>query len=71
MLKNLALSLISVYQGSLRFILPSACRFTPSCSEYAKLAIEKYGFLVGGMKACKRVATCHPLSGKSGFDPLI
>ncbi|MEI6631357.1 MAG: membrane protein insertion efficiency factor YidD [bacterium] len=52
-------------------MLPSSCRFFPSCSEYARQAIEKYGILWGGIKATKRLLHCHPLSQKTGYDPLI
>jgi len=71
MIKNLALALIKIYRDYIRAALPSSCRFSPSCSEYAKQAIEKYGFLVGSLKALKRILSCHPYSGKAGFDPLL
>ena len=45
------------------------CRFTPTCSEYAMEALQKYGALRGGWKAVKRLARCHPW-GDSGVDPL-
>lgn len=47
-----------------------ACRFTPTCSEYAEEAIKKYGIFKGGVKSVKRVLKCNPLS-KPGYDPLI
>jgi len=46
------------------------CRFYPSCSEYTKLAITKYGFLAGAAKGLKRLAHCHPFN-PGGFDPLL
>ncbi|MBM3254764.1 MAG: membrane protein insertion efficiency factor YidD [Candidatus Omnitrophica bacterium] len=71
MLRRIALALLGIYQRYLRIILPSSCRFLPSCSEYARQAIEKYGILWGGIKATKRLLHCHPLSQKNGYDPLI
>jgi hypothetical protein len=71
MLAKITLKLIKVYQGYIRRILASSCRFEPSCSEYAKLAIVKYGFFKGMLKASRRLLACHPFSGKAGYDPLI
>lgn len=45
------------------------CRYSPSCSEYASLAIEKYGVIWGGIKAIWRVLKCNPFS-KGGHDPV-
>lgn len=71
MFKKISISLINFYQEYIRHILPATCRFTPSCSEYAKEAILKYGFLKGGFRAVKRLFACHPFSGRAGYDPLI
>lgn len=71
MLKNLALGLIGFYQGFIRQALPLSCRFSPTCSEYTKQAIEKYGFFKGGLKGMIRILRCHPFSGKAGFNPLV
>ncbi|MCS6902956.1 MAG: membrane protein insertion efficiency factor YidD [Candidatus Bipolaricaulota bacterium] len=65
----LALGLITLYQKLLSPLLPSVCRFYPSCSEYAKQAIERYGLLKGGWQALKRLARCHP-GHPGGFDPV-
>lgn len=70
MLKNLALGLILAYQKYFGWALPSTCRFNPTCSEYAKQAIEKYGFFKGGLKGAIRISHCHPFSGRAGDDPL-
>ncbi|MBM3250291.1 MAG: membrane protein insertion efficiency factor YidD [Candidatus Omnitrophica bacterium] len=70
MLKRIALAGIWLYQRSLRLVFPTACRFTPSCSEYARQAFSKYGFCKGFLKAAKRLLSCHPFSGKAGYDPL-
>ncbi|MDD4895020.1 MAG: membrane protein insertion efficiency factor YidD [Candidatus Omnitrophica bacterium] len=70
MLRKVALALLRVYQVCLRGYLPASCRFTPSCSEFTRQAIEQYGFWKGSFKGAKRLLTCHPFSGRSGYDPL-
>jgi putative membrane protein insertion efficiency factor len=70
MVKQAALSLIRGYQAYLKRAFPPSCRFTPSCSEYAYQAIEKYGLFKGIIIGAKRIVLCHPLSGKSGYYPL-
>ena len=49
--------------------LPPACRFVPTCSEYAQEAIEQYGVIRGTVRSLSRLLRCHPLH-KGGFDPL-
>ncbi|MDD5431610.1 MAG: membrane protein insertion efficiency factor YidD [Candidatus Omnitrophica bacterium] len=71
MLVALSLKIIAFYQSYIRVFLPCSCRFVPSCSDYAKAAILKYGFIRGGIKACKRLLACHPFSGRAGYDPLV
>jgi len=70
MLKEGALKLIQYYQMFFKGVLPPSCRFVPSCSEYTKQAIEKYGFFKGVLKGARRISLCHPFSGKIGYDPL-
>jgi len=65
------LALIAVYQKYIRPVLPVTCRFEPSCSEYAKQAILKYGIIKGVFKGLTRIFRCHPFSGRSGYDPLV
>lgn len=48
---------------------PAACRFTPTCSEYAVQALKKYGPLKGLYLAIKRILRCNPWGG-SGYDPV-
>ena len=62
--------LLNVYQRYISSSLPCSCRFYPSCSEYAKQAILKYGLIRGTGIALRRLARCHPFSDKQGFDPL-
>jgi putative membrane protein insertion efficiency factor len=47
----------------------SRCIFLPTCSEYAYVAMLRYGFLRGGWMALRRIGRCHPL-GTGGFDPV-
>lgn len=58
-----------LYQGLISPLLPQSCRFFPSCSEYARQAIQKHGLRKGGFLALKRLLRCHPLS-KGGYDPV-
>lgn len=68
-MKHVALWLIRLYQNTISKVLPPACRFVPSCSEYAHDAIEKYGLLKGGWMGVKRISRCHPLN-PGGYDPV-
>ena len=68
MFKKLAIFLIKIYQ-KISALTPSVCRFYPTCSEYTKQAIEKYGFLKGSWLGIKRISRCHPLN-PGGYDPL-
>ena len=65
-----ALNLLSAYKWAISPMLPPACRYTPTCSEYAMEAIERFGVLRGGMKAIARVLRCHPFV-KGGYDPVM
>ena len=63
--------LIRLYQRWLALLLKGTrptCRYLPTCSEYAALAIERYGAARGSIRAIKRVLRCHPWGG-SGHDP--
>lgn len=55
-----AASLLTAYKRWLSPWLPRACRFTPTCSEYARLAVLEYGLVHGGIKACGRLCRCQP-----------
>jgi len=70
MLRKASLWSLGFYQKYLRTAFPSGCRFSPSCSEYTRLAIIKYGFIKGVFKGIKRLLHCHPFSGRAGYDPL-
>ena len=68
MIKKFLLFLIKIYQ-SISKLTPPVCRFTPTCSEYMKQAIIKYGVMKGGWLGIKRICKCHPLH-PGGYDPL-
>ncbi len=60
---------IRAYQVTIVPIMPGACRYQPSCSQYAAEAVTRYGALKGSWLALKRIGRCHPWGG-FGFDPL-
>ena len=68
-MKKLVLAALRFYKRYVSPGLPPACRYTPTCSEYAVEAVERYGVLKGGALAVRRVLSCHPLS-KGGYDPV-
>ena len=57
------------YRAILSPILPPACRFYPTCSQYAAEAVRKHGPFKGSALAAKRLLKCHPLHG-GGYDPV-
>ena len=59
----------SFWQLGPSIILPSTCRYQPSCSQYAIEALTKYGAIKGGWLATKRIMRCHPWGGH-GHDPV-
>jgi putative membrane protein insertion efficiency factor len=68
-MKYLLLALIRGYQYTLRPLLGANCRFAPSCSEYAREAIEKHGAGRGAWLAARRILRCHPYH-PGGYDPV-
>jgi putative membrane protein insertion efficiency factor len=60
---------IRLYQRSISQLLPRACRFTPSCSEYAAQALQRYGTLRGLRLAAGRLLRCGPWHA-GGYDPV-
>lgn len=52
--------LVRIYQGMLSPLIGRHCRFTPTCSEYFILAVQKYGALHGSLKGFSRILRCHP-----------
>lgn len=69
MARRLILGAIRAYQLLLSPLLPPACRFVPSCSEYAATAVRRFGPLRGGWLALRRLLRCHPFGGR-GPDPV-
>lgn len=68
-MKWLALKAIRFYKRFISPMLPSACRFQPTCSMYMYEAIEVHGFLKGFWLGIKRISRCHPLN-PGGYDPV-
>ena len=69
MIARLLILLVRGWQLGPSVILPSSCRFQPSCSAYAITALRRYGALRGGWLAATRIARCHPWGGV-GPDPV-
>lgn len=68
-MRYLLLGLIRFYQYAISPLLPPRCRYNPTCSQYAVLALQKYGIMKGSWLAIKRICRCHPWGG-CGHDPL-
>jgi putative membrane protein insertion efficiency factor len=68
-MKTLALMSLRFYKRYLSPLLPSACRFEPTCSVYMYQAIEKYGVIRGGWMGLKRLGRCQPFH-PGGYDPV-
>lgn len=64
-----AFALLKIYKLVLSPLLPSACRFHPTCSVYMKEAIEKHGVVKGVGRGLRRLSRCHPFH-EGGFDPV-
>jgi len=65
----IALGILRIYKLCISPLLPSACRFHPTCSEYMKEAIEKHGVIKGVGLGLHRLSRCHPFH-QGGFDPV-
>lgn len=65
--------MILLIRGYQKFLSPlkvrTHCIYTPTCSQYAIEALQKYGALKGGFLACKRILRCHPFA-EGGYDPV-
>lgn len=68
-MKYILLLLIDFYRLAISPYFPSSCRYQPTCSSYAKQAIQRCGALRGSWLAFRRVLSCHPWS-KGGHDPV-
>lgn len=68
-MKRVLLALLRFYKRSISPLLPNACIYTPTCSEYAMEAIQKHGVLKGTGLAIWRLLRCNPFM-KGGYDPV-
>ena len=69
MFRRLLIAPIKVYQRVISPLLPAACIYTPTCSQYAVEAIERYGVGKGSWLAISRIIRCNPFHG-GGYDPV-
>jgi uncharacterized protein len=67
--RNVAVQILRGYKWAISPMLPPACRYIPTCSEYAMEAVDRFGVLRGSMMALCRLLRCHPLV-KGGYDPV-
>lgn len=63
----IALAILRIYKVAVSPLVPPACRFHPTCSDYAREAIEHHGIARGALLAAKRLMRCHPFS-PGGID---
>ena len=68
-MRKLIVGILRLYKVLLSPLLPSACRYYPSCSEYMRQAVEKYGVTTGLWMGAKRLLRCHPFHA-GGLDPV-
>ncbi len=69
MMKGFLKAILRAYKFLISPLLPPSCRFYPSCSDYARMSIDRHGALKGVFLAMKRVLRCHPLN-PGGYDPI-
>lgn len=69
MVRKLFLGMIRFYQLAISPYIGAHCRFTPTCSQYAYIAINRYGAVKGLYLAIRRILKCHPFH-KGGYDPV-
>ncbi|HZQ96113.1 MAG TPA: membrane protein insertion efficiency factor YidD [Candidatus Sulfotelmatobacter sp.] len=68
--QRVTLQLLRGYKWMISPMLPPACRFVPTCSEYAMEAVERFGAFRGGWLALGRLLRCHPFV-RGGYDPVL
>ncbi|HSG82091.1 MAG TPA: membrane protein insertion efficiency factor YidD [Gemmatimonadota bacterium] len=69
MFARILVALVRGYQIAISPLLPPACRYTPSCSQYAVEALRRHGALKGSWLALRRIGRCHPFRA-GGYDPV-
>ena len=69
-MKSICLTLLALYRYGISPLLEPACRFEPTCSDYASQAISRFGVLKGCGLAITRVLKCHPFHS-GGYDPVV
>jgi putative membrane protein insertion efficiency factor len=67
--RRILISLLKLYKVAISPLLPPSCRFVPTCSEYAREAIVRYGALRGMWMSLYRLLRCHPFH-PGGYDPV-
>jgi uncharacterized protein len=68
-MQRILIFLLAAYKSVISPLLPSACRFYPTCSEYMRDAIQKHGAMRGVWLGIKRLGRCHPFH-EGGYDPV-
>jgi len=68
-MRHLLILVVRGYQIAIAPLLPSACRYYPSCSAYMIEALERHGALRGGLMGIRRILRCHPFH-VGGYDPV-
>ena len=68
-MKRILMAMVRFYRSAISPCRPPCCRFTPTCSQYALEALDKYGALKGSWLALRRILRCHPFH-KGGYDPV-
>jgi len=68
-LNKLLIGIIRFYQSAISPVLPSSCRYVPTCSQYGLEALQKHGPLKGSWLTIKRILSCNPFGGQ-GYDPV-
>ncbi|MBV8689356.1 MAG: membrane protein insertion efficiency factor YidD [Candidatus Eremiobacteraeota bacterium] len=68
-MRSLLVGILRLYKALISPLMPAACRYEPTCSQYAAQAIAKHGAIRGVSLAVGRLLRCHPW-GASGFDPV-